>query len=483
MKKKILSLCLVAALIAVAVVGSTLAYFTDTDQAVNVFTMGNVDIMLREDNDAGIADAEYRSWVTKQLLQPSITIEKDVWVENIGNNPAYVRVGVLVPADLEPMLEMGWVNTDTWKYSVDTAGNEAKAYAAEVDGVEYVGYTLTYNGALEGKTGVTPDLLTSVMLKDAVTCETLANGDIRYKLVENGETYTYATDAAGLASILIYAEAGQTTGNYGDDTNRKAWTTADEALNVMFGEPDVLRYFTDVKFASAPSDIKDALDAGSDITLPGDVKYDSADLEKNPYGTTHGMDQSNGGVIDGNGNTFDAGKATWAIETHGGTIKNLTITNAERGIVIYSPTEDVIVDNCVIDGPGYAINTAEYPNVDGIDLIVTNSTVKGWTSLAGIESATFTNCILGENTTGYWQAYGYDADFDRLIRPYSPLVLEDCQLEKDFYIDLSALNAGATVTIDNCVCNGVKITEANYNNYIEIELPSGRTLADCVIFK
>ena len=129
MKKKILSLCLVAALIAVAVVGSTLAYFTDTDEAVNVFTMGNVDILLKEDNgdetklgSEYAEDAAYRTWLTKQFLQPSITIEKDVWVENVGRNDAYVRVGVLIPADLEPMLEMGWVNDNVWAYSVCTDG-------------------------------------------------------------------------------------------------------------------------------------------------------------------------------------------------------------------------------------------------------------------------------------------------------------------------------------------------------------------------
>ena len=40
MKKKILALCLVVALAVTAVVGGTLAYFTDTDEAENVFTTG-----------------------------------------------------------------------------------------------------------------------------------------------------------------------------------------------------------------------------------------------------------------------------------------------------------------------------------------------------------------------------------------------------------------------------------------------------------
>ena len=49
MKKKIMSLCLVVALLAVAVIGGTLAYFNDTtDTYKNTFTVGKVDIELDE---------------------------------------------------------------------------------------------------------------------------------------------------------------------------------------------------------------------------------------------------------------------------------------------------------------------------------------------------------------------------------------------------------------------------------------------------
>ena len=57
MKKKITALCLCVALLAVAVVGASLAYFTDTKSATNTFTVGNVKIDLieskyhREGND------------------------------------------------------------------------------------------------------------------------------------------------------------------------------------------------------------------------------------------------------------------------------------------------------------------------------------------------------------------------------------------------------------------------------------------------
>ena len=48
MKKKIVTCCLVAALLVIGVIGASLAYFTDKDAKDNVFTTGNVDISLQE---------------------------------------------------------------------------------------------------------------------------------------------------------------------------------------------------------------------------------------------------------------------------------------------------------------------------------------------------------------------------------------------------------------------------------------------------
>lgn len=67
MKKKILALSMVACLAATALVGGTLAYFTDaTETKVNEFTVGNVDIDLTEPN-----------WKGDATLMPGKSYEKD----------------------------------------------------------------------------------------------------------------------------------------------------------------------------------------------------------------------------------------------------------------------------------------------------------------------------------------------------------------------------------------------------------------------
>lgn len=67
MKKKILALSLCVVMLAVAIVGGTLAYFTDTTEAkVNEFTVGNVDIDLTEP-----------SWKGEATLMPGVSYAKD----------------------------------------------------------------------------------------------------------------------------------------------------------------------------------------------------------------------------------------------------------------------------------------------------------------------------------------------------------------------------------------------------------------------
>ena len=214
----------------------------------------------------------------------------------------------------------------------------------------------------------------------------------------------------------------------------------------------------------------------NDLTLPL--------AKKAIYGTPVAVQMKNGGVFDGCNNTLSVENPeynAYVVETYGGTIMNLNITiHAGRGIIISSPKEDIYLDNVLVNGPGYALNTTEH---NGKKLVVTNSTFKGWTSLAGLDSVSFTSCTFGENTYAYWQKNGYDQDYDRLIRPYVPTKFDSCVFENGFYVDLSALAADAKVTLKDCVCGEVKVTAENYAQYITIKLPADRTLADCVVFE
>ena len=138
MKKKLTAIFLCVALVAIAIVGASLAYFTDTKSATNTFTVGNVKIDLiesrfhREGNDnsgdTSIPDptqtasgmkyvtdghkaftddeikADAKTYATEYLavkgqnMVPGRGVAKCPYVVNTGANDAYIRIRVMVPS-------------------------------------------------------------------------------------------------------------------------------------------------------------------------------------------------------------------------------------------------------------------------------------------------------------------------------------------------------------------------------------------------
>ena len=91
MKKKITLVATSVLLVAALVIGGTLAYFTDTEEATNTFTVGNVDITLTEPNwnSSGSTDAPE--------AYPGEALAKDPTVTNVGANPCFVAIKVEWP--------------------------------------------------------------------------------------------------------------------------------------------------------------------------------------------------------------------------------------------------------------------------------------------------------------------------------------------------------------------------------------------------
>lgn len=107
MKKKIVSLCLVVCLLATAIGGATMAYFTDKDQNTNEFTVGKVEIDLYEtvghtdaQNYVKMADAvvgkgsDTNPNISYTDVLPGDVMKKEVTVENTGTSDAYVALAV-----------------------------------------------------------------------------------------------------------------------------------------------------------------------------------------------------------------------------------------------------------------------------------------------------------------------------------------------------------------------------------------------------
>lgn len=126
--KKIAALAVVLACLAVGV-QSTIAYFSTTDTATNVITMGNIKIKLHEQRVGNNEDGTLEPFEDVVGVVPGDSVSKIVTVENTGNNPAWVRISLEkaislaegVEGEINPSLvtfDIGddWVERDGWYY-------------------------------------------------------------------------------------------------------------------------------------------------------------------------------------------------------------------------------------------------------------------------------------------------------------------------------------------------------------------------------
>lgn len=119
MKKKITAIALVVCLVAVAIVGGSLAYFTDTTEAkVNTFEVGNVDIDLTEP-----------AWEGEATLMPGSSYAKDPTI-TVGakSQDAYV----FLKMDMNKYVSLvNLMGVDAYKNNIGGLG---------LDGQEYPGF-------------------------------------------------------------------------------------------------------------------------------------------------------------------------------------------------------------------------------------------------------------------------------------------------------------------------------------------------------
>ena len=236
MKKKILSVALAAALIAIMVSGS-LAYFTAEDKVDNTFTIGSVLIDIYENGEATPDAAKALGKLTPivNIDNPAADesyMQKAIQVKNTGANDAYIRTHIAIPTALADYLQLvfsepltGWTLVGQ---SNATVGQEAMPYTV-----------LTFDHTAAVTPGnFTALLLQGVYLKPNVDLEANADGDLVFILRDsNGDkiatsgfvahtkntdgTYTSAT-----VNILVASEAIQAQGFTSGATN---------ALNSGFG--------------------------------------------------------------------------------------------------------------------------------------------------------------------------------------------------------------------------------------------------------
>ncbi len=93
-KKRFVAILLCVTLVALAAIGATFAYLTDTKTVNNTFTIGNVAINLDETNVNDPTGDRVTS--NTYNVYPGAVVTKDPIVHNTGKNAAYIRATVNV---------------------------------------------------------------------------------------------------------------------------------------------------------------------------------------------------------------------------------------------------------------------------------------------------------------------------------------------------------------------------------------------------
>lgn len=262
MKRKVISIALIIAVIAIAIVSASYAYFTDTDFQKNTFVVGNVRIDLYEDfNTAGLHLVPAIKCPTfdqpnEPCTECGITncdscvksgwhnaIEKEVYVENTGSEPAYVRVHIAVPdlsrldgtktnaitlaSDPHDTVDGKWCWGSVLEQNYPSRDNVAdqkwnRYNTIIVDGaakeIPYKVFVVTYESVL-APDAVTEDAIARVYMQPDITQEDVAAWDELY-----GCDSEYGN---GWNNVYVVAEAVQASG----------FSDAITALNAAFGDP------------------------------------------------------------------------------------------------------------------------------------------------------------------------------------------------------------------------------------------------------
>ena len=260
MKKKLTAIFLCVALAAIAIVGASLAYFTDTKSATNTFTVGNVKIDLIESRyhrqgsggtgdtsipapsqtasgmkyvkdgvkaftddeikkDAETYKTDYLD-VKGQNMVPGRRVAKSPYVINTGANDAYIRIRVMIPSAANNdyvNVHDGGVITNVWCSTSMLSGefvntksggnaNEPYIYKEAVirDGVTYDVYTFIRVEPLAAGAMTEWNVWNNIGInKDATSA------DIQ-KAIDAGAIT--ATDGTMTLNVLVEADAIQAEG-------------------------------------------------------------------------------------------------------------------------------------------------------------------------------------------------------------------------------------------------------------------------------
>lgn len=328
MKKKVTAIALAVCILAVAVIGATMAYFTDTDSKTNTFTFGGVDIELTEKSEKDEqnkihAGTEKDGGFTYDTVLPGLVYSK-VPTVTVKEGPAWVVVTVTVPTIYN--------HADFFN---ETANERDFAMEKKVVGENTV-YYFYANAAVTAGNSVTP--FTEVKINPALTQDDVINL-LTFDVVVNA----YGIQKEGF--------------NDAQEAFAKAFAdklpTASVVINGKTLSYDSLEQAITEAPAGATVTLEKDLELASDMTIAKDI------------------------TLDGQGNAVISQK-TITVNAEKVTVKDLTYREPSNKnsnascFYLRDGCKEFVIDGCTFENPQWEVVQVTSKDIE--KLMITNST-------------------------------------------------------------------------------------------------------------
>ena len=219
MRKKIFVVALAACLLILSVAGSSMAYFTDTEQYTNVFTAGNVNITLTANGQDASTVADILG-DEDQNVYPGKTVDNEVVISNVGTEDAYVGAVITLTSTTDKAL--GNILSETAGTNDKPAALSTLLNGLVSNGTDYdvevvpttngegivTGYTIyiVKTAALVGtRTATTGSTTSATIFTDVVFPSSWDNAEMAHANGLQISVKAYATQTAGMNNGAIDA--------------------------------------------------------------------------------------------------------------------------------------------------------------------------------------------------------------------------------------------------------------------------------------
>jgi len=412
--KKILALVAALSVIVSVVASGSIAYLSDTDSSANVMTLGNVDIMLHEqefDENGRLVEYTQEKSLFPLVGDPTDTdndgyldhdqvLDKIVTIQNTGKSDAYVRAIIAYEG---AALSSGKIhivdNDDTTVLTQETIENVV------IDGVRYDVIVYTYKAALAPNATTAPSLKQIWMDPLASSADVAAFGNTYDTLVVVQGVQTNGFEDANTALNTAFGSASEKAAEWFGGMGNNNWdgyipesqpksliltpsTTANQGGTITINDADALVYLNKLR-----SDWEGMIEGHNPyyyhwawtIELGNDIDLLNKEIES--------IDISYWGAFDGKGHTIsnvNLKEGSPALFTNGAkSISNLTVKN----IVVNAPNAEKV---------GSVVTRGSLNNVH-----VLNASVTGGKNVGGLagQTSSVTNCsvknssIIAKNKT------------------------------------------------------------------------------------